>query len=59
MKKYDSVKAHEISLTIIKNDPLSYIQNHLMFATQVLIAGEMRSISVLSLNKVDFYLKVL
>lgn len=36
-------------LSSIKYDSFGYIQNHLMFATQVLISGEMRELSFLKL----------
>jgi hypothetical protein len=48
-------KIQDAWLKTIKMDPLGYIQNHLMFSTQVLIAGEMRSISMLSLNELELY----
>jgi hypothetical protein len=43
--KYNVVRASWLSS--IKYDPFGYIQNHLMFATQVLISGEMRDFSFL------------
>ena len=42
-------------LKIILSDPFGYIQNHLMLSTQVLIAGETRNISILSLDKTNLY----
>ena len=43
--KYSAVRNSWLSS--IKYDPFGYIQNHLMFATQVLVSGEMREISFL------------
>jgi hypothetical protein len=43
--KYNAVRASWLSS--ITYDPFGYIQNHLMFATQVLISGEMRDFSFL------------
>jgi hypothetical protein len=54
--KYNAVRASWLSS--IAYDPFGYIQNHLMFATQVLISGEMRDFSLLkpieSKNEVMF-----
>lgn len=51
--EYEKLKNQWIAVLI--SDPFGYIQNHLMFSTQVLIAGEMREISLISLTKEDFY----
>lgn len=43
--KYNAMRASWFSS--IRYDPFGYIQNHLMFATQVLISGEMRNFNFL------------
>ncbi|CAN2170171.1 hypothetical protein MCEGKSH29_00036 [Candidatus Nanopelagicaceae bacterium] len=51
--EYEEIKSHWIRAIV--SDPFSYIQNHLMFSTQVLIAGDMRGISLFSTKEKDVY----
>lgn len=38
-------------LNSIKSDPFAYVQNHLMFGTQVMISGEMRELKIINTIK--------
>lgn len=49
--KYREVRSNW--LKSIKNDPFGYVQNHLMFGTQVMISGEMRELRIINTIKKD------
>lgn len=51
--EYRKLKDHWLATNF--SDPFSYIQNHLMFSTQVLIAGETRGVSLFSLEDKGAY----
>ncbi len=51
--EYRKLKDHWLATNF--SDPFSYIQNHLMFSTQVLIAGETRGVSLFSLEEKGAY----